>query len=86
MENKKRSILLCPKKWNMKHFLTGVKVVLHSHYSECQSNRIIMSAILREKNKKQPKFLLVGEFVYFRTHEKFNENLLNSITILKKLS
>lgn len=84
-KRKKRPILLCPKRWNMKHFLTRVTVLLHSHCSECQSNRIITSSILREKNIKQPKFFLIGEFAYFRTHEKFNVNLLNSITVLKIL-
>lgn len=87
MEREKRFILLCPKKWNMKYFLTGATVLLHSHYSEYQSNNIITSLILRKKKikKKQPKFFLGGEFTYFRTHEKSNVNLLNSITVLKSL-
>lgn len=48
-KRKKRFILSCPKKWNMKHFLTRVIVLVHSYFSEYQSNRIITSSILREK-------------------------------------
>lgn len=58
-KEKERFILLCPKKWDMEYFLTRVTVLLHSHCSECQSNKNITSPVFRKKiNSKQNSSLL----------------------------